>query len=603
MGLSGQQRKELQKALIDAFPNTASLEQMLLHELDKNLGAIAGEGSLEDVVYKLIQTANAQGWVEDLVRAACNDNPGNLKLKAITQELLLKIKKRKEKIEKIKQSIVRIFIPRKKTHFKIGIGIASISIVVILGIGLYQFITDMSIAKHFSYGEKSLALGYMEGNKSQGIKAYSNKNYVDAINFFEKARKKQPNDPETLIYLNNATIERGGVESYTIAVVVPMLSNFYNSIQTLKGVAQAQNEINSQSRTKLKVLIADDDNDSDRAKKIANFLVKQSDVFAVIGHYASDITLKTRDIYENGNLVTVTPGSTSEDLPRPNDQYFFRTIPSVYSSVLKIEEYLHDKKLDKVAIFYNSCSEFSNSFFKSLEAYFKRKNINIINQNQNQNQEIEFNLANPFFDASIAIEKANARGAKAFILIPDGGTSIHSRRNTFKLIKANGKLIKASGKQNINIMIGANSLFSDETLLLGEDVVGNLLITSPWIQIIVSKSPFTNNAQQLWGDKEISPWTVTAYDAAKVLIQGLFTKIDQNQTREKLRTTLKDSEFKAKGADKEIPIKFSSDGNRYRDRESVELAKIVSSKCYKFGYRFVPEEYQENKIKELDNSC
>ncbi|OKH34387.1 hypothetical protein NIES2101_39065 [Calothrix sp. HK-06] len=89
MGLSGQQSKKLQDALIDAFPNPASLEQMLLHELDKNLRAIAGEGSLEDIVFNLIKAANSQGWVEDLVRAACKENPGNLKLKAIAQELLL----------------------------------------------------------------------------------------------------------------------------------------------------------------------------------------------------------------------------------------------------------------------------------------------------------------------------------------------------------------------------------------------------------------------------------------------------------------------------------------------------------------------------------
>ncbi|MEH2061358.1 MAG: effector-associated domain EAD1-containing protein [Nostoc sp.] len=88
MGLSGQQRKELQDALIDAFPNTASLEQMLSFELDKNLRAIAGEGSLQDIVFKLIQTANSQGWVENLVDAACNSNPGNPQLRTIAEGLL-----------------------------------------------------------------------------------------------------------------------------------------------------------------------------------------------------------------------------------------------------------------------------------------------------------------------------------------------------------------------------------------------------------------------------------------------------------------------------------------------------------------------------------
>jgi Effector-associated domain 1/CHAT domain len=89
MSLSGQQRKELQLALIDAFPDIASLEQMLSFELNQSLRAIAGEGCLQDIVFKLIQAAISQGWVEDLVRAACDDNPGNKKLKAIAKELLL----------------------------------------------------------------------------------------------------------------------------------------------------------------------------------------------------------------------------------------------------------------------------------------------------------------------------------------------------------------------------------------------------------------------------------------------------------------------------------------------------------------------------------
>ncbi|MBE9209704.1 CHAT domain-containing protein [Nostoc sp. LEGE 06077] len=88
MSLSGQQRKELQLALIDAFPTLASLEQMLAFELDKNLRVIAGEGSLQDIVFKLIQTANSQGWVEDLVRAACDSNPGNPPLRAIAERIL-----------------------------------------------------------------------------------------------------------------------------------------------------------------------------------------------------------------------------------------------------------------------------------------------------------------------------------------------------------------------------------------------------------------------------------------------------------------------------------------------------------------------------------
>jgi formylglycine-generating enzyme required for sulfatase activity len=89
MYLSGQQRKELQSALIDAFPTAVSLEQMLVFELNKNLRAIAGEGSLQEIIFKLIQVANAEGWIENLVRAARNSNDGNQLLKTVAAGLML----------------------------------------------------------------------------------------------------------------------------------------------------------------------------------------------------------------------------------------------------------------------------------------------------------------------------------------------------------------------------------------------------------------------------------------------------------------------------------------------------------------------------------
>ena len=88
MGLSGQKLKRLTDALLDAFPDNASLEQMLSFELDKKLDAIVVGANYLDVVFKLIKKAEAQNWIEDLIYAARKSNPGNLSLKAIAEELL-----------------------------------------------------------------------------------------------------------------------------------------------------------------------------------------------------------------------------------------------------------------------------------------------------------------------------------------------------------------------------------------------------------------------------------------------------------------------------------------------------------------------------------
>ncbi|KST68306.1 pentapeptide repeat-containing protein [Mastigocoleus testarum] len=82
LGLSDQKYKELQHALINAFPGKASLEQMLHFELDKNLYEIQKETNIQDIVLHLIKTAYKENWIEDLIDAARNRNPENPNLKA-----------------------------------------------------------------------------------------------------------------------------------------------------------------------------------------------------------------------------------------------------------------------------------------------------------------------------------------------------------------------------------------------------------------------------------------------------------------------------------------------------------------------------------------
>ena len=88
MSLSGQQLKQLRNALIDAFPKKSSLEQLLYFELEINLDEITKDSDLQDIVFNLIQTAESQGWLLDLVRAACNSNPGNPQLRTVAEKLL-----------------------------------------------------------------------------------------------------------------------------------------------------------------------------------------------------------------------------------------------------------------------------------------------------------------------------------------------------------------------------------------------------------------------------------------------------------------------------------------------------------------------------------
>ena len=85
---SRQQLRQLQLALINAFPSKSSLERLLYYELEKNLNEITRDSDLQDIVFNVIQTAESQGWLEKLIRAAYKENSGNSRLQAIVQELL-----------------------------------------------------------------------------------------------------------------------------------------------------------------------------------------------------------------------------------------------------------------------------------------------------------------------------------------------------------------------------------------------------------------------------------------------------------------------------------------------------------------------------------
>jgi len=89
MDLKGSQIKAFTDALLDAFGDYDSLEQMLRVNLDVRLSHIAAPEALPEVVYKLIQWAEQRDQVERLLMAARAANPGNEALHRFSQEVAL----------------------------------------------------------------------------------------------------------------------------------------------------------------------------------------------------------------------------------------------------------------------------------------------------------------------------------------------------------------------------------------------------------------------------------------------------------------------------------------------------------------------------------
>lgn len=80
--LSGAYMQLLHDALLDAFRSHDKLERMLRFGMDVKLNAIVGEGPLSTVVFELINWAESEGRIDELLRAAHKENPGNPNLDA-----------------------------------------------------------------------------------------------------------------------------------------------------------------------------------------------------------------------------------------------------------------------------------------------------------------------------------------------------------------------------------------------------------------------------------------------------------------------------------------------------------------------------------------
>ncbi|HKP52946.1 MAG TPA: effector-associated domain EAD1-containing protein [Chloroflexia bacterium] len=87
MTLSSEQYEQLNNALVDAFPSRAKLARLVKFKFNRLLAAISDESDITQVVFTLIQTAEAEGWTRDLIGKAYEANPGNPHLHEIAEKV------------------------------------------------------------------------------------------------------------------------------------------------------------------------------------------------------------------------------------------------------------------------------------------------------------------------------------------------------------------------------------------------------------------------------------------------------------------------------------------------------------------------------------
>ncbi|MEG4344332.1 ABC transporter substrate-binding protein [Microcoleus sp. A003_D6] len=413
-----------------------------------------------------------------------------------------------------------------------------------------------AIATRISLGNQILVTSQTTADKQAGIEAFGKGDYPVAIQKFQASLKQNRNDPETVIYLNNATASSGS--PLKIAVSVPIGSNPNVAQEILRGVAQAQDEINTSggiNGAKLQVEIVNDDNSPEVVREVAKTLTKDPSILAVIGHNASNASLEAAPIYQQEKLVMVTPTSFANNLSGFGS-YIFRTVPAISVMAAPLAEYaVKTAGKTNIAICYDSQApdniSFKDEFVASLTAAGGKLVPTIC----------DFSL--PSFNPDNALADAVSKGAQGLMVAPH----VDRIDRAISLARINqGKLP----------LYGSTTMYTFQTLKDGQKSVDGLVLPVPWHPETNPGSRFPENARQRWGG--IVNWrTATSFDATQAAIAGL----RQSNTREGLQQALRNASFSAAGSSEDV--KFLPTGDRAGKPILVQVKPGGNT-----GYNFVP---------------
>ena len=415
------------------------------------------------------------------------------------------------------------------------------------------------VQNRISSGGKILVTANNSVAKQSGVEAFARGDYVTALEQMSASLRSDRNDPEARIYLNN-TLAAKTKDPYQIGISVPIGRNLAVAQEILRGVAQAQSEVNQAGGINGKLVIvkiANDDNSSQTASEIAEKFVQDKPIAAVIGHNSSNVSQTVAPIYNDEELVMVTPTSSAADLTKLGE-YIFRTTPSTRKLAEPLAEYaVNTLRKKSIAVCFDSESAAVSSFKDEFTYSVFDLGAKVA--------PVKCDFAEPNFSAEEMPSQIISSGADAILLAPS-------------LRKVDEAIAVAEANQQTLPLLGSHTLNSYSLLEEGQNAVRGMTLAVAWNSQSKPQNKFNREAQKLWGGP-VSWRTAMTYDAAKTIFAGMKVR----DTREGLQQTLNSSNFVAEGATSNVSFLPSGDRNLQGTLVQVQPGNQSGT-----GFDFVP---------------
>lgn len=312
-------------------------------------------------------------------------------------------------------------------------------------------------------------------------------------------------------------------EKYTIGVAAPFTGDSAPYGEWIKeGVEIALEEINSEGEIEMTAKYLDDRGVPTEAAMVAHKFSENKDIIAVVGHLNSSCSIAGAPIYEENNLVMISPCSTAAQLTQLGLKNVFRTVATDKIVYTQIADYVIDKlNMKKAAVFFEN-SDWGRGSLEAFTLQFEKRGGQIV--------AAESFVPNVDKDFNPIVTKLKATDAEVFLLMAnfvEAGLITRLARN----LGWDVQIIGGSGISSQSYIDTATPKAAEGAIVFTFFVSDN---PDPETQKFVTKYRTIYNKEPI----DVQPHSYDAvYMLAEAIKQG-------GNTREKLLEILPSIEFK-----------------------------------------------------------
>jgi ABC-type branched-subunit amino acid transport system substrate-binding protein len=433
-------------------------------------------------------------------------------------------------------------------------------------------IGDICFRSLSTSGEKPAIISSHNLYLTRGIGEFNHQKYLQAKILFKKAIDSDRTDPVAQIFYNN-TQARLQKNSLKIAAVVPI--DYYENaaLDILRGVADAQTHFNQQRQDQnarlLEVVIINDGNKAEAARKVSQELANDQEILAVVGHHFSSSTIAALPQYEQAGVAVVSPTSSSSKLER---KVFFPTIISTKDFAEIYAAYFSKQKLTKIAIIDFSSTnnsdtgttennEYTETFYDDFKAAIEIKSIGgkIVNPQDRGNDSIK-QIQQKYPEAQAILAITSGETNSAMIALARQNSTI-----------PNDQRIK---------LFATHAIVDQETLARSGKAMEGIRLIS--LCQNSENSAYIRYAKERWEQEDIYWRTGYSYDATQKIVKAI-SQSSANPTRQEILNKLQSIELT--NTESSGFVLFNDEKSRTSDKNSVKelscLLKVENGKFIK----------------------